>query len=220
MIDLEKYSGKGNFFFLRHGESAGNVAHVAQGRADFPLTEKGKKQAARAGRWFEEKEIDLILSSPLLRASETAEIVARETGIGRVQIREELIEIEIGLFSGLNWDEAAARYPQVKRQFGMHNWDGVPGAEKADEIYGRAEKVWELVLQNGAKNILAVTHSGLLQWIIKVTLGHKSWLPLFPMRNCSVFQFVLNNRIVPPDKLVDIETPAYYYRWELLDFQV
>lgn len=223
MIDWKQYTGRANLYFLRHGESAGNIARIAQGRADFPLTDQGRDQAARAGRWFAERHVDLILSSPLLRASETAEIIARKARVSPVHEREELIEIDIGLISGLNWEEAAARHPEVMRQFHIHSWDGVPGAESSNVLYQRALAVWELILNhvaNGTQNILAVTHSGLLQWIVKASLGDRNWLPLFPMRNCSVFHFVLNNRILPPDDLVDRETPAYYYQWKRFDYQV
>ncbi len=223
MIDWRAFNGSANLYFLRHGESAGNIARVAQGRADFPLTDQGRDQASQAGTWFAGRELDLVLSSPLLRASETAEIVARQVGIGPVQLREELIEIDIGPISGLNWDEASVRHPEIMRQFHIHSWDGVPGAEHSNELFQRALSVWRLLLDlaaDGATNILAVTHSGLLQWIIKASLNHQDWLPLFPMRNCSVFHFVLNNRVLPPDALVDRETPAYYYQWERIDYQV
>ena len=221
MVDFTQLIGRGNFYFLRHGESAGNAAHIAQGQADFPLTEKGKMQAVQVGRWLADKDIHLILSSPLLRASETAEIIAQEIGIA-VHIREELIEVDIGPFSGLTWTESAARYPEMQRQFYMRSWDGVPGAEKSDALYGRAEAVWKLVLdffQDGQQNILIVTHSGLLQWIIKVTLGSKTWLPLFRMRNCSNYHFILHNRLVPPDAAVNEETPAYHYLWDIVNLQ-
>jgi broad specificity phosphatase PhoE len=223
MIDWKAFSGRANLYFLRHGESAGNIARVAQGRADFPLSDLGREQARQAGRWFADCELDLILTSPLLRASETAEIIAREAGIGTVQEREELIEIDIGPISGLRWDEATARHPEIMRQFHMHSWDGVPGAEHSDVLFHRAEAIWRLLLDlaaDGAPNILAVTHSGLLQWIIKASLDHQEWLPLFPMRNCGVFHFLLNNRTFSPDPMADRETPSYYYQWKLIDYQV
>jgi broad specificity phosphatase PhoE len=223
MIDLRLYTGKANFYFMRHGESAGNVARIPQGRADFPLSSKGREQAVAAARWFADQEVDLVLSSPLLRASETAEIIAREAELGPIQVREELNEVDIGPFSGLTWDEAGARYPQIKRQFLTHSWDGVPGAESSDVLYGRAEQVWQMVLgqlEKGARNILSVTHSGLIQWIIKTTLGNRTWLPLFPMGNCSVYLLILNNRAIPPDAAVDQETPAYYSAWKYIELDV
>jgi hypothetical protein len=67
-----------HFVFLRHGESVGNVESRWQGQSDYPLTERGRAQAhALAKRWHEEKaKFDLVITSPLIRAKNTAEIVA------------------------------------------------------------------------------------------------------------------------------------------------
>src|SRR4030066_2591894 len=68
---------------LRHGQSQGNFEGRHQGQADFPLTDLGRQQTnALVDRWkAEKKEIDLIISSPLMRARETAEIIATVLGI-------------------------------------------------------------------------------------------------------------------------------------------
>ncbi len=68
-----------DIIFLRHGESVGNAESRWQGQADYPLTDKGRQQAqALAERWLTEKRaFDYIISSPLSRASETAEIIRR-----------------------------------------------------------------------------------------------------------------------------------------------
>ncbi len=223
MIDLKPYIGKAKFYFLRHGESVGNVARVPQGRADLPLSSKGRRQSRVAASWFADREIDLILSSPLLRACETAEIIAREANLGPVQVWEELNEVDIGPFSGLAWDEIGERYPEMKRRFLAHSLDGVEGAETSEELYKRAEQAWHLVLdqlEHGARNILSVTHSGLIQWLIKTTLGNRTWLPLFPMENCSVYVLSLDNRTIPADAAGEQETQSYYAAWKYIDLAV
>ena len=134
-----------------------------------------------------------------------------------VQPCEALIEVDIGLYSGLTWQQAAERFPDYHRRFLLESWDGVPGAEHADVLYVRGEDVWRRLRErfnNGDHHILAVTHSGMMQWIIKVTLGHRRWLPLFPMRNCSISQFTINNRMLPPDESHGQESPAFYYAWK------
>src|SRR5271157_343429 len=70
-------------FLLRHGESVGNAEDRFQGQSDFPLTDKGRAQArALAERWLEEDmEFDLCISSPLARASQTAEIITTRLGL-------------------------------------------------------------------------------------------------------------------------------------------
>ena len=68
---------------LRHGESIGNFEGRHQGQADFPLTERGRQQVnALVNRWIAEKKpFDLVISSPLARARETAEIIASSLGV-------------------------------------------------------------------------------------------------------------------------------------------
>ncbi len=67
-----------HFVFVRHGESIGNAQSRWQGQSDYALTDKGRAQArALAERWKAEGvKFDLILASPLIRAKETAEIIA------------------------------------------------------------------------------------------------------------------------------------------------
>jgi uncharacterized phosphatase len=63
---------------LRHGESEGNSAGVLQGQSDYPLTKTGLDQAQRLASYWKSIQVqfDLIITSPLLRALQTAEVVA------------------------------------------------------------------------------------------------------------------------------------------------
>ena len=62
------------FVFLRHGESVGNAEERFQGQSDYPLTDMGRQQAQRlAERWVRDRiRLDLVITSPLGRAQETA----------------------------------------------------------------------------------------------------------------------------------------------------
>lgn len=221
MIDFRVIEGNGRFYFLRHAESVGNTLRITQGRADMPLTEKGRLQAAVAARWFAGKQVDLILTSPLSRAGQTAQIVAAELGMAEPQPWEELNELDIGPFSGLTWRQAKSQFPLVYRQFMEHSWDGVPGAEPSGEIYARAVALWQRLIQQhhqGQRNILSVTHSGTIQWIIKATVGSQSWVPLFPMGNCAIFCLEVENRVIPADEHHPTASPASHVAWTLMAY--
>src|SRR6476659_3838971 len=86
-----------NFVFLRHGESIGNAESRWQGQSDYALTERGRKQAqALANRWKSEgAKFDAIISSPLVRAKETAEIIASALDV-TVEFDPILLERNIG----------------------------------------------------------------------------------------------------------------------------
>ena len=86
-----------NFVFLRHGESIGNAESRWQGQSDYALTEKGRLQAqALARRWKSEGvKFDLIIASPLVRARETAQIIASAVD-ARLELDTILMERHIG----------------------------------------------------------------------------------------------------------------------------
>ena len=68
-------------YIIRHGQTANNKAKLLQGRSDIPLNKDGIRQAEAAAKWFRDQQIriDRVYSSPLIRAVETAKIIAPET---------------------------------------------------------------------------------------------------------------------------------------------
>src|SRR5690606_2527197 len=72
--------GMKKLYFIRHGLSVMNRQGVFSGSIDTPLTDEGRKQAKRAGKLARDFGIDYIVSSPLARALETAQIIAGEIG--------------------------------------------------------------------------------------------------------------------------------------------
>ena len=97
---------------LRHGETPLSAERRFAGRGDIPLTEEGLRQAAAAAdRLAARGGIDLIVSSPLLRARQTAETVARATGVP-LQADDGLAELDFGEWEGLTMAEASRRWPE------------------------------------------------------------------------------------------------------------
>ncbi|HUX38281.1 MAG TPA: histidine phosphatase family protein [Rectinemataceae bacterium] len=203
------------FLLVRHGQSEGNARGIVQGRLDLPLDATGRAQAAALGPWIAAQGPSVILASPLARAAETARIVraacasdsdARGEGgaaraefgarLGesnapgpRFRLESLLAELDTGPFTGLSLDEAAQLHPMAHAGFLRESWDGVPGAEASIELYARAIRAWELLREEaigGASVVVAFTHGGFLQWLIKATMGVRTWMPLFPMGNCGV----------------------------------
>ena len=208
-------NGRLNVYFLRHGESRGNSAQIIQGRRDLPLSEEGVRQSEEVAPWFVDRKIDAILSSPLRRALQTARIVGRALGRNDVQSREALNELDTGIFTGLTVEQIQRRYPQDWRSFQRSSWEGVPQAERIADLLARSQSLWRDLgrrFRQGARNLLCVTHSGILQWIIKATFAQRSWMPLVPVENCSICQFSLDNDL-------SSGIPRYYFEWSHLNFR-
>jgi len=92
-------------YFVRHGESRANVEQVFAGsRYDVPLTAVGLRQATATGVLLRNKPIDIIVSSPLRRAKQTAERIATEIGYaGKLRLQPLLKERDFGEATGQPW---------------------------------------------------------------------------------------------------------------------
>ena len=94
---------------IRHGQSTWNEEKRWQGQADPPLSDFGRQQAIEASKSI--GEVDVIVSSPQLRALETATIIGEQIGVGPVQTLDDLRERSAGVWSGLTRDEIDTRWP-------------------------------------------------------------------------------------------------------------
>lgn len=189
-----------HFFLVRHGQSTGNARRIFQGRLDLSLDEAGRAQARNLGRWFSGMEIDAVYSSPLVRASETAGILAAACGISEAILDPLFIELDTGIYSGISYGEARELHPESFRRFDGESWNAVPGAENADSLYERAMSAWELLAaeaRGGKRNIVCVSHGGFLQWLVKTTFGLRTWKPLLPTDNCAIFELVIAPTALP-----------------------
>jgi broad specificity phosphatase PhoE len=158
-----------NFVFLRHGESIGNAQARWQGQSDYPLTEKGRAQAqALAKRWKSEgMKFDLIIASPLVRAKETAEIIASALG-ANVEFDAILLERHIGEMEGLTAEEVRKR-PQPPY---VTPYDPIGGEGEGDwALFLRAGQALHRLLRRPSGSYLIVSHGGLLNQLMNAIVG-------------------------------------------------
>jgi broad specificity phosphatase PhoE len=215
MVDFHSLKGTADFIFTRHGESEGNKNGIMQGRLPSRLTEAGRAQAQETGRALSSRPPAVILTSPLTRAHETALIIAEETGAPELVAVGELTETDIGIFTNMSGDQARARFPAEWNAFLQGGWETVPGAEKSADLAARARAVWARLIGlagEGKRSILSVTHSGFLQWIIRVTMGLESWMPLIATsRHCGITVLHVDNHELPGSGR------AYYANWTMIN---
>lgn len=171
---------------LRHGESVGNAESRWQGQADFPLTDKGREQArALAVRWMREKlQFDYVISSPLSRARETAEIIASELNL-KVEHDPLWLERDNGEFSGLTAQEVRQNFvhPEFHSPYDPVGSDG----EGDWELFLRAGQALHSLLKRDPARYLIVSHGGLLNQFMHAVVG------VAPQANNSGTRFRFGN---------------------------
>ena len=159
-----------DFVFLRHGESVGNAEERFQGQSDYPLTEMGRRQAERLARkWVDERmQLDQIISSPLERAKETAQIVSDALHVP-IELDPILMERNAGEIAGLTREETRQRYPDSELRT---PYDPFGDSGEGDwELFLRAGTAVHQLLRRPAGRYLIVTHGGLLNKIMYAVLG-------------------------------------------------
>ncbi|MDQ3672647.1 MAG: histidine phosphatase family protein [Actinomycetota bacterium] len=118
---------------VRHAETEWSRDGRHTGRTDVPLTEHGRAEAHKLGPALEGWEFDLVLTSPLGRASETCRLAGFAE---HAELRDQLMEWDYGEYEGRRTVEIREERP------GWTLWrDGVPGGETADRVASRADRV-------------------------------------------------------------------------------
>jgi probable phosphoglycerate mutase len=130
----------------RHGQTVWNAERRFQGQSDIPLDEVGQAQAERAARLLAALRPDLIVSSDLSRAAQTAAPLSRLTGL-ELTLDKDLRERSGGCWEGLTDTEIRTRYPVEHASWTPP--DGEPSALVADRVAGALLRVAEAVLARG-----------------------------------------------------------------------
>ncbi len=141
---------------VRHGQSEWNATGRWQGRADPPLTDEGRRQSRAATGAL--GSFDAVVASPLLRAVETATIIAERLGIGPVPTDPDLMERDAGEWQGLT-------RVQIQEQWPGYLEDGrrPPGYEPDDAILARVRSGLDRIAGRvGDGDVLVISHGGVV----------------------------------------------------------
>jgi probable phosphoglycerate mutase len=150
----------GQIIFLRHGQAKNNTERVLAGRTEgIPLTDVGIEQAKHTAELLEHMNISAIYSSPIQRAKHTAEIVGQHNSID-VTIDDRLIELDMGKFTGMPYDEIINSHGNVFMKFYngeleiAHN-----GVETFFDVKKRVLGIVDHVISSHSdENVVLVTH--------------------------------------------------------------
>ena len=153
---------KSKWFLVRHGE-VDNIKGQSIGQVDIPLNEQGRKQAEAAAEFLKSEKIDLIVSSDLSRARETAETIARATG-AKIVFEKDLRERHFGAGQGIPKEERDRLYGEL-----VYSYNGKPpGGESFAEVEERTIKaIKKYADEHKNKNIAFVFHGGPMRMMLK-----------------------------------------------------
>jgi broad specificity phosphatase PhoE len=191
------------FFLVRHGETEWNRLRKIQGISDIPLNDTGRSQAAALGDILSKHRFDLIVSSPLSRALETAQIVARKLGMPAPLVIQDLVERNYGEAEGSSGLELDTLYPPGTE---------IPGREDRADVTKRVVRtLHDLAIRHPEADILAVAHGAVIRCVVDYAApGEYSE----PITNCSVHSF---SHVAGSLELVAFADPMEVLSHELAD---
>jgi len=171
-----------SFLCVRHGITDWNRQRRFQGRTDIALNDEGIAQAHAAARRLQDVPIDIIFSSPLIRAVRTAEIIATSSG-KPIDIETGLIECDFGSFEGRSIAEVMDQYgiTAVEALATILPPDGEPWASVSERAL-RCVGQW--LDRYPCGNILFVSHDAVMQSMVEALCRH--W---FDNRHGTPFRF-------------------------------
>ena len=148
----------------RHAESEANVLHVISNRGKrFGLTERGQAQALALAERLAVYAPAAVYSSPLLRARETAEIVARLAGTDVTEL-DGLREPDMGELEERADETAWLLHGDLRQQWAAGNWDArAHGGESLRDAYSRmSQAIWQIANAHPADDVVAISHGSLI----------------------------------------------------------
>lgn len=151
-------------YVVRHGKTEWNLEHRCQGISDIPLTEEGIEAAKELQTLVSDLDVDIVISSPLSRAIDTAKILT--DGKIPINIDDRIIERDWGMNEGMVVDEVDQ----------IDCWDvilntNVQGIERVQDFMARiSEFLEDIKIKYSDKKVLVVAHSAVLR-VIHYLLG-------------------------------------------------
>ncbi|MGA1622345.1 MAG: histidine phosphatase family protein [Synechocystis sp.] len=162
---------------IRHGETQWNRESRFQGIRDIPLNENGKAQAQQAAEFLKDVDINLGISSPMLRPKETAEIILQYHPDVTLDLQPDLVEICHGLWEGKLETEIEADFPGLLQQWkDAPETVQMPEGENLQQVWDRAIACWEDRVKfysqgDGSTVGIVVAHDAINKVILAHLLG-------------------------------------------------
>lgn len=190
--------------YIRHAESTYNERKLMQGRADAPLSARGREQSVKLASRFRgfANLYSYLVCSPLERARETANELASATSL-HVCEDTNLLELDLGQFSGLTWLEAQERFPDcfqtgLETFWHLFRQNQIPGQETYESLCARSATFFQKLSKRFPSentHVLVVGHKGFLECFMANTIGYTIDRSFFGLGSTSVNRLKFENGI-------------------------
>ena len=173
-------------YIIRHGQTDWNIAKKIQGRQDIPLNERGHFQAQCLGKAMENRPITAVLSSPQIRAMDTAIAVASPAGVPVIPVRD-LMEINYGVWEGKTEEELLRDDRALYEAWWSHPAETAPPeGESINQVNERCRQAWKEINPQLSGDAAIVALGGLLAHFMEQLLGSESIAASTVAHNASI----------------------------------
>lgn len=153
-------------FIIRHGESTSDIENLYGGDYDDHLTEKGIVQVKELAEKIANSGIEIIFSSPRIRAKETSEIL-QDKFESQLEIVDDLRERNAyGVLTGMEKTEAKNKFPEMVELLADY-WTTVDGAETYEHLLDRTQNTFEGICNSSCDTLAIISHGGLIRCIFR-----------------------------------------------------
>jgi broad specificity phosphatase PhoE len=154
-----------HFGLFRHGQTDWNINFLLQGVTDIPMNATGIEQVRSASKAINRDDWDLVLTSPLGRARETAEILGENVGFDEIVTLDLLMERSFGEAEGLSYDQWKSKFSSL---------DEIPGGESRTQLTQRSQLLLDTIAaSHPGKRILAISHGALIRTLLAISSNNE-----------------------------------------------
>lgn len=178
------------FYIVRHGETEWNKDKIVQGHKNSVLSSTGKKQAKYIGEKLKDYDFDVIYSSDLVRALDTAKYINKYHN-QVIVVDKMLRERKLGVLEGNNWETINSKYPEAGRIYHSDSsTTEIPGGGESKQQFSDRVKAYmdKIAVQEEGKKVLIITHGWFISYWMKQVLN-------VPLKEKGVISYVENGSI-------------------------
>jgi len=156
---------------IRHGQTLWNKEEIFRGRSDIPLDDVGIKQAKAITKRLSSFGIKAVYSSPLKRALETAQIIAKRFNL-KVKVDDDLIDFDFGEWQGLDLKDVQGQFPETYQKWLKEpHLANIPNGENLGSVRSRVNKALNRILKEQQDDVAVVSHRVINKLLILAALS-------------------------------------------------